>query len=346
MGALLIAEWLGGDDDIVEVRDPAAPAQVRAQVARVAGEVGLDATASARLALAATELATNQLRHAQSGAMAVRAISRLGTPGVEVIAADNGRGMVELAAAVRGRDPKEAAPPGAGLGVGVSALIRNSDEVDFDVRAQEGTCVRLRTFRDTSPVRTEVAILGRPISGEPVSGDHAIVVRTATITTMAVFDGLGHGPAAREASNRAVAAVRTAAADGARPDDILYMCDRALEGSRGASGAIAAIDHERRTLTWSAAGDVLGTLCGASTQRLIGTRRVLGTRGGRGPKLGLEVFDFGERSVLCIATDGIVSRAIIDDEPMRLRQHPAMLAHHVVQTYARGTDDLLVLVAR
>ena len=47
------------------------------------------------------------------------------------------------------------------------------DEVDFDVRWDEGTCVRARKFATPPLVRRELGVLGRPYQGESISGDHA-----------------------------------------------------------------------------------------------------------------------------------------------------------------------------
>src|SRR5438093_130152 len=84
------------------------------------------------------------------------------------------------------------------------AALRRSGEVDFDVRIDEGTCVAARVFAAPVP-RSEVAVIGRPCSGETTSGDDAGFVRgDGGALLLFAVDGLGHGPPAREAAARAV----------------------------------------------------------------------------------------------------------------------------------------------
>jgi anti-sigma regulatory factor (Ser/Thr protein kinase) len=340
VGALLTGEWLEGLDAMT-VRDEAGAAMVRARIEAVCAEVGMPAAVTSRLGLAATELATNQVRHARSGMMAVRAIRRLGTPGVEVIAADAGPGLADPTAALRGRDADS--ERGASLGIGFSALPRNADEVDLDVRLEEGTCVRVRSFVEAPAARSEVAIYARPYPGERVCGDHAVAVRSDARLTLAVFDGLGHGPPAREAADRAAAAVR-AHADEA-PDAILLACDRSLDRARGAVGCVAVVDFASRRLAWASAGNLVGIVRhGDRTDRLPGVSQTLGSL--RSARLLVDERDLGERDLLCIHTDGVASRAAEDDEALRLRRHAASLAYDVVQKHGRNNDDALVAVVR
>ena len=45
-------------------------------------------------------------------------------------------------------------------------------------------------------------------------------------------------------------------------------------------------------------------------------------------------------------TDGIVTKASIENDAMLLRMHPAAIAQRVLERFARATDDALVLVVR
>jgi hypothetical protein len=44
-------------------------------------------------------------------------------------------------------------------------------------------------------------------------------------------------------------------------------------------------------------------------------------------------------------SDGITSRADLSEDLELLRQPPVVIAHQLVARHARGTDDVLVLVA-
>ncbi|CAN5855427.1 hypothetical protein BH11MYX2_BH11MYX2_26670 [soil metagenome] len=49
---------------------------------------------------------------------------------------------------------------------------------------------------------------------------------------------------------------------------------------------------------------------------------------------------------LLVYTDGIASRASIAEDFALLREHPIVIAHQLVERFARDDDDVLVLVAR
>ena len=132
---------------------------------------------------------------ARLGEMAIRRIERGGVPGIEVLAQDRGKGIVDPTVALAGGDAR--AEPGAGLGIGLGGVYRLADEVDFDVRQGEGTFIAARKFSE--PVRRqEVAVLARPRPGEEEGGDEALFAWQGDDLFLAVADGLGHGPAARE----------------------------------------------------------------------------------------------------------------------------------------------------
>ena len=201
MGPLLGAGLPTGAETFA-IDDQASVAVVREALRRLGTAAGLPSVRFEALIAAASELGHNQLAHGYRGWMAVRAISRDGVAGLEVIAFDGGRGITDPTAALRG----EGRATGS-LGVGLSAAYRLSDEIDFDVRLGEGTYAAARKFATPLP-RTEVAIFGRPIAGERESGDDAAFVRTDGALLVGMADGLGHGSEAREASARAMARVR------------------------------------------------------------------------------------------------------------------------------------------
>jgi hypothetical protein len=50
--------------------------------------------------------------------------------------------------------------------------------------------------------------------------------------------------------------------------------------------------------------------------------------------------------VLVLFTDGIESRASIEEDLALLREHPITIAHQLALRFARDSDDVLVLVAK
>ncbi|HEX7702527.1 MAG TPA: ATP-binding protein, partial [Kofleriaceae bacterium] len=160
-----VTAWLRGVDTI-PILDDASISVAREHVRRLGGEVGLVQEVTETVAIAATELVRNQLVHARGGRFAVRAIERGGVRGLELVAADRGPGLADPRRALEGT-----ISTGGGLGSGIASVHRLMDELDFDIRLGEGTCIWARKFTGPVPYRSELAILGRPCEGETESGD-------------------------------------------------------------------------------------------------------------------------------------------------------------------------------
>ena len=270
MGTLLIERWFAGTTPI-PIIDDASTALVRAEVRACAVSAGLAEAATESMVIAASELGKNQLVHAHRGSVAVRVVRRGAVGGIEIIAADEGNGILDPASALAGRST------GSGLGGGLSGTARLCDELDIDVRIGEGTCVRARKFAAELTRRPEIGVFGRPSPGESISGDDALYARHGDALLLAVADGLGHGPHAREASARAMDTFLALGA--AAATDILAACDRALDGTRGAVMAVAVWDEARGELSHAAAGNVIACLQRRDDpKKLSGPAIVLGAR--------------------------------------------------------------------
>jgi anti-sigma regulatory factor (Ser/Thr protein kinase) len=333
----LLERWLDGLDPIAVV-DEASVSLVRQEVRRRGATAGLDGTGIESLAAAASELGHNQLRHAVRGRMALRAVDRGGVSGLEVIAADAGPGIADPARALRG-DPRAT----GSLGVGLSAAHSLSHEMDLDVRAGEGSCVRVRWFSAPVP-RREVAILSRPCGGESVCGDDGLALEVSGGLLLAVADGLGHGEPARIASATAMDVIR--GAPGLAPAELLAACGTALRATRGAVAAVALLDAAGGSVRFAGAGNVAGMVYSPGrAQRTLGNAHILGSRQ-RPPRFDEERFALDPHRTIVLCSDGVGSRADLSDEPESLRLPPIAVAQRLVERFGRPDDDVLVLVAR
>ncbi len=339
MEALLIDEWLRGLDPVFVI-DEASLTLVRDRIKQVAAEHGVVGEIVDRAVLVATELGRNHLRHARSGRIAANVIQRGGHQGLELVAVDRGAGLVDVAGSI------DALPRTEGtLGLGIGSIRRLSSEVDFDVRAGEGTGIRARLFDRTASRRREVGIFGTPHREERVSGDHARAHRVEGALVLAVCDGLGHGPLAREAAAAAMAIFDE------RPDDspsgIIEKCHRRLADTRGVVMAICRLDEVTATMEVVVVGNIEVQVCAPrAVRRLGGVSAIVGGRGGPRLRLRTERVPVREDEVVIAATDGISSRLSVEQDFPLLRMHPAVIAQRIMERFARANDDALVLVAR
>jgi len=332
----VIERWLRGLDTIA-VLDQASVSLVRERVRERCAAAGLPDDATASLATAASELAHNQLAHARGGRICVRVAE--GAPaGVEVVAADEGDGIADPEGAIRGTTRSS---PGAGLGIGLAGVLNLADEVDFDVRVNEGTCVWARKFV-TRPRRRTVGVYGRPIEDERISGDDAGFLRTNDELLVAVADGLGHGPEARVAASLAV---DTALGAGRDPlDDVLESAHERLRRTRGSVLALTRIARSGAFET-AIAGNVVVQVMGrrGASRRLAGVSRALGTPG-PARRARVEHDDLGAMEILALYSDGLSSHLALSLDDSHINMHPILLAQRLMTEFASTRDDALVVV--
>jgi anti-sigma regulatory factor (Ser/Thr protein kinase) len=333
----LLNQWLEGHDAIA-VLDGASVSEVRERVRAVGRAQGLAETEVERLALVASELANNQLAHGRGGAVAVLPLSRGGVPGVEVIAADRGPGIANPREVLRGQLKATGS-----LGAGLQGVLRQADEVDFDVRWGEGTCVRARKYATPPPWRREVAVLGRPYPAESLSGDQATWLWLGDRLVLGVVDGLGHGPEARVAADQAVRLLRAHAS--LASEALLARCDASLRGTRGVALGVVHLEPGTGEVTHACVGNVNTLLCHPGhAHSLACAPGVLGLPQ-RVPRLRGTKDSLQPGGLLILHTDGLATRTTVDD-PLLLRRHPLEVAHELLLRFGKEHDDALVLVAR
>lgn len=329
-------QWLEGHAAI-PVLDEASVSLVRERVRAMGRTQGLSETAVEQLALVASELAHNQLAHGRGGSVVVLPLSRGGVPGVEVIAADRGPGLANPTEALRGRQKATGS-----LGAGLQGVVRQADEVDFDVRWGEGTCVRARKYATPPPRRREVAVLGQPYPGEHVSGDQATWLWLGERLVVGVVDGLGHGPEARAAADQAIQVLRAQAH--LAPEALMAHCEARLRGTRGAALGLVRLEPGGE-MAHACVGNVNTLLCHPGHVRSLScTAGALGLPQ-RVPRFRGATASVQPGGLLVMHTDGLATRTTVDD-PLLLRRHPLEVAHQLFLSFGKEHDDALILVAR
>jgi anti-sigma regulatory factor (Ser/Thr protein kinase) len=334
----LIARWLGSDIPSIPIYDEASVSSARQRVR----DAGLTFNASKNLvetvALMASELTHNQLAYARQGYFGVRPIERGSIKGLEILAADLGPGFEKRV--LTGSSQTENS-----LGAGLESVLRLADEVEMDTRRAEGLRVIARKFETQTSSSYEVAIAGTPYPGEAISGDDAIYLQSDSGFLAALCDGLGHGPEAREASNKAVDAIAKNSDLGLR--EIADVVNEEMKGLRGCVLAVVRFTAHSRVLQCLLAGDIRVHLYHFRDSHFFTpTPFVIGDRNLRSRRLRVEETMAAPGSVLVMFTDGLESRTSLKGQLDLLRRPSLVIAQGVLEEHSRGTDDALVLVAR
>jgi len=188
----------------------------------------------------------------------------------------------------------------------------------------------------------DIAGAGRPHPHETVSGDAWRIDWHQHHCRITVVDGLGHGPAAAEAAQRALSSL--AARPELGPVEAVYACHEALRSTRGAALTVVRIDTRAMRLSHAGAGNVDGRIWnGRRDQRLSPQRGIVGNVL---PRLVVAEFDLADEWILIIHTDGISSRfateTILGEQPVT----PNDIAQSLLERWSRPMDDATVVVAR
>jgi serine phosphatase RsbU (regulator of sigma subunit) len=183
-----------------------------------------------------------------------------------------------------------------------------------------------------------------PLAGQPLSGDAATVEEDAGGYLIAVVDGLGHGEPAAAAAALAIDVIR---ANPAEPlDNLLVLCHQAMQVTRGAAMTLARVDAARSSLTWVGVGNVEAFLLRSTptgTASVAGPILSGGIVGFDLPRVTVQSVELRTGDTVAFATDGIDPRFA---GGLRLGMDIGTIAGHIMESWAKGTDDALVLVTR
>ncbi len=325
----------------VAIEDASQVAQGRREAAEMAVGLGFDKGDAGRVALVATELATNLLKHGGGGELLVGTYDEGDGAGVECIALDHGPGIARLADAMR--DGHSSA---GSAGTGLGAIARQSQLMDVYSSPGRGAAVLARLRPRTAPSVAEppafrVGAVSLPVAGEEACGDAWCVRRERGAVTAMVVDGLGHGPLAAAASHAAVKVFDSAASPPS--SELMARLHAALRSTRGAAASIARL-AEGEPVTFIGVGNVAGVLATEDDQR-----RMVTYNGTLGHSLkSARVFSYpavGE-AMLVLASDGLGTIWSLDDYPGLRQRHPTLVAAVLYRDFSRGRDDVTVLVVR
>ena len=299
--------------------------------------------AAGRVAIVATELATNLVKHGGGGALLIGSFDDESGSGVECMALDRGVGMQDVAASMRDGH-STAGSPGNGLG----AVSRVADLMEVYSRPGAGTAILARLGPGRSRERRGAVVpvygvVALAVAGEDVSGDAWCRAAWDGGWTAMVVDGLGHGPHAAEAAQAAVR--RFAGAEREHPSALLAAMHGALRPTRGAAVSIVQVDLVAEQAVFAGIGNVAGAIFrhNGEVRRMVCNN---GTVGHIARYMRAFTYPLTGASVVVLASDGLTSGWRLDGYPGLLDCHPTLVAGVLYRDFNRGRDDVTVLVCR
>jgi anti-sigma regulatory factor (Ser/Thr protein kinase) len=322
------------------VHDQSQVSETRRRATELAEREGFGDTDSGRVALVATELATNILKHGNGGEILVGTFGEGADGGIELIALDKGGGISNVAASMAD-GYSTAGTPGKGLG----AVVRQSHFVDIASWPGSGTAVLARLKRgqpsEGAPDSSRIGAVSVPKPGQDVCGDSWSVAIGAEETTLLVADGLGHGPEAAEASVEAVRLFHRFI--GHRAPILLDYIHGGLRATRGAAVSVARFQPASGKIIYAGVGNIAGVVfAGGELRRMVS---MPGTAGHNARKIQAFEYPF-TAGVVILHSDGIASSWTLERYPNLAARHPTLIAAVLYRDLTRHRDDATVLVAK
>lgn len=328
----------------VVIDDPSRPGEVRRTAMSMAARVGFDETGRGKVALLATEAATNLAKYALDGEILLQAMEWGPLGGIDILSVDRGPGMADVdRCLVDGHSTSGS--PGTGLG----AMGRLAHHFDVYSRPGEGTALLARLWSGSTPELRrdgglEFGSVNMPLDGEDVCGDSWAIARIEGRDFVLVVDGLGHGRQAAEAAREVACIFCSRAWFG--PGEVIRAAHSALRSTRGAALAVAMIDGVRGQVLFSGVGNVGGVILDLAEGRRTSMVSHNGTVGHVVRKVQEFAYSWSRGSLLVMSSDGLGTRWDLDRYAGLATSHPGLVAGMLYRDFRRSRDDVTVIVAR
>jgi anti-sigma regulatory factor (Ser/Thr protein kinase)/serine/threonine protein phosphatase PrpC len=325
---------------MTEIVDASHAGDARRRAVEWASMLGMDESDCGKVAIAATEMATNLVKHAHHGKILCEAVNLNGRSGLRVLSIDKGPGIPDVAAALR-----DGYSTYGSSGNGLGAVRRLSTVFDLYSQPGIGTCILAEFWpngRRNHAQPLSFGVVSIAIRGETVCGDGWGTRTAADRSFFMVVDGLGHGTWASEAAREAERILAASRLNTAA--DMLRDFHDALKKTRGAAAAIAEISPEKRTLTFAGIGNISAVVVEDHGRRGIASHN--GTLGHQMPRIQEFTVPWDKESLLIMHSDGLGSKWDLNQYPGLSSKHPAIIAAMLYQDFRRERDDVTVMVAR
>lgn len=323
---------------VLPVHDASQVGAARRAAVAAAERLGAAEEETGKVALIVTELATNLARHGGGGEVLVRTLTQPAA-GLEIVAIDRGPGIASVDRALRDGYSSRGTS-----GVGLGAVNRVADRCEIFSTHGGGTAVLARIGLDGRARAAEAVVAGVsvPKHGETVCGDAWSWSGDRSRWSVLVADGLGHGPDAAVASAEAVRIFALHA--GASGADILAAAHEALRHTRGAAIGLAQVRPGAGELSFTGVGNIGGVALTPQGSRSLVSHA--GIVGHECRKIQTFSYPWSKESVLVLFSDGLQTRWTLDRYPALRGRDPALLAAVLYRDFARGRDDVTVVVGR
>lgn len=328
----------------ITIRHAAEVSAVGDRVRQAAAAMGHDGRAADEIALAGVELATNIVKYAGSGSIAVRGLADGDRRGIQIDAVDQGPGI---------RDFEEALVDGfstsGSLGYGLGTVHRMMD--DLERAAGEsgpgGTHIVSRRWVRNGPAKSmplplDIGAATRPHPGLKTNGDAFVIKKWDHHALVGVIDGLGHGQYAHMASKKALQYVESHY--DLPLEDLFKGVQRSCRATRGVVMSLALLALPESAFYYASVGNIEARVINAAEPVRFQIRRGIIGKNAPRPKVTRHPWHAGQ--MLILHSDGISSRWQWRDF-VNIAHHSATeISHQLMRKCGKENDDATVVVVK
>ncbi|GAB4093078.1 ATP-binding SpoIIE family protein phosphatase [Flaviaesturariibacter terrae] len=312
---------------------------LKKEVHALAVSAGFGTQRLAELDIVVAEVVSNLGKHAGGGEVFVRAIEEKGFQGIELVAVDKGPGIADLKSMMLdGTSTKST------LGHGLGAIQRLADQFQIYTQPAWGTLLLARLFdgdwkAPKTRVPVEIRSLVVPKPGETACGDGFYAKESREHVKLLLGDGLGHGPEAALAAQKAIEAFRKCPDES--PAAILRFIHQEVKRTRGLVATVAVFDIKKKQWSICGVGNIAARFFSPSGPRNhTPYNGIVGLNMPNTLNDQLIPYERGQSLVLC--SDGIKTKWDLMALPGILRNDLALLNAALFKEFARQTDDMSV----
>lgn len=316
------------------------PAQKMAR--SFAQDIGFRENECEQLAIVASELASNLIKHANGGTIKFIQITEPTRIGIQIESEDNGLGMFNTNDSLT-----DGFSTGNGLGFGLGAVNRLMDNLDIITPAEGGTRIICNRWLRPSDNHIfshllEFGVATRPHKFEKDNGDSFVIKCWKNCALVGVIDGLGHGSKARKA---ALCARNYIEDHFDQPlENIFKGVDRACRSTRGVVIALALFNLDTKIFQLASVGNIESRLFGSNNPTNFAVRR--GIVGLNAPKAAVSTHQWTDKSILILYSDGLHSKWDYNDFSEEIWTKPEVAAHTILAQQGKDNDDATIVIVK
>lgn len=327
----------------VPTKDESSLVVLRSKLFAAANRLGASDLKRENMQLVASELATNNIKHAGGRGM----IQIWQQPGqvLDIFSLDYGPGIADIV-----RAEEDGYSTANTFGKGLGAIRRLSDEVHVYTQVRTGEQVTkwsgaafLARFH-LGPDRTQalgegIGLFSRSLSDSRHNGDRIYMQLRGDRLRWLHLDGLGHGAEAQVATSNL--AMHVAHCDGLA--SMLEGANRQLVSTRGAVAVACEIDISKRRLVMLGVGDMHAHLYDQDEMKHFSfAPGILGREHRTAEPLHASL---ARRGLVVTASDGIRRNWDAGNFSGLFNQHPQLIAYTLGNIMGRVSDDQSICVS-